>query len=330
MQAKRADAISKTFVLGAGFSVSAGFPLVRELKEQVIHLAPRLPYKPFFQPGNGDFEKGQFYAGLEAVDPDDSLQFEELLIALTQRLKHAPEEDSDPCHVTLIVLRQVCGQLLWNIQDRIQQVALCYKNFARWISIRGSSVFKSAIVSFNWDLLAEKALTDSGVFWSYTISNGSTIPILKPHGSINWSDYLRKNLKAEYRGWKAIGPSIKLSYDARNPLSNPDRDGINPDLRYMIFPGDPESAKEDTDLQLLWDWTAKVISEREAIAFIGYSLPQYDSFSADFFSQLSNGKIIEVYNPSEEHLEQFRHVFGNRIIRKQLKFEECEYGASPF
>ena len=58
---------------------------------------------------------------------------------------------------------------------------------------------------------------------------------------------------------------------------------------------DPESTKDDTDLQLIWDWAAEAILAREAIVFIGYSLPQYDSFSVKFFSHLSNGQIIEVY-----------------------------------
>jgi len=33
--------VSKTFVLGAGFSKHAGFPLVRELKQEVLDLVKR-------------------------------------------------------------------------------------------------------------------------------------------------------------------------------------------------------------------------------------------------------------------------------------------------
>jgi hypothetical protein len=159
MRQEETDVANKTFVLGAGFSASAQFPLVRNLKEQVIQLAQHLPYEVFFQPGNGGFENGQFYAGLEKVDSANSLQFEEVLIALLEHLRRADE--ADPCHVTLKVLRNVCSHLLWGIQDSIQEVQPCYKNFADWINVYGRTKMKPAIVSFNWDILAEKALTDS-------------------------------------------------------------------------------------------------------------------------------------------------------------------------
>jgi hypothetical protein len=150
------------------------------------------------------------------------------------------------------------------------------------------------------------------VVWSYSNSDDTATPILKPHGSINWNDYLRKNLRAGYGGWRPI-----------------DREGIHPDLRYMLFPGDPEIAKEDADIRLIWEWTAKAIVERETIIFIGYSLPEYDSFSLEFFSRLAEGKLVEVYNPSKEHLEKFRCVFGDRAILKPLRFEDCKYAKSP-
>jgi hypothetical protein len=104
---------------------------------------------------------------------------------------------------------------------------------------------------------------------------------------------------------------------------------VNPDLHYMIFPGNPELAAEEPDLELLWHWTAKAISERESIVFIGYSRPHYDSFSVEFFSTLSRGKAIEVYNPSRDHLEKFRYVFGNRTILEPSKFEDCKYARKP-
>jgi hypothetical protein len=328
MRETNVSAISRTFVLGAGFSAGAGFPLVRNLKEQVIQHAQILPRcKAWFEPGNGGFEKGQFYTGLEVVDPKGSLQFEEVLITLRDHLKRA--DGWDPCHRTLDALRDSCGQLLWKKQESIGRVPECYENFAHyWIGAYRFPGRGSAIVSFNWDLLAEKALTDSQVPWAYSHSR-SAISILKPHGSINWNDHLRRDLKAEYSGWRPIGPDNKLSYDASNPLSNPDRDDINPDFRCMIFPGDRESAEDDADLQKIWEWAYKAISEREAIVFIGYSLPEYDGFSLDFFERVSVGKKIEVYNPSKEHLEKFRRLFGHTALLDPSKFEDSKYARRP-
>jgi hypothetical protein len=322
----KSSTISRTFVLGAGFSAGAGFPIVRNLKDQVIQHAQSLPRcKPWFEPGNGGFEKGQFYAGLEMVDPKGSLQFEEILIALGNHLKRA--DGWDPCHRTFDALRDSCGHLLWKKQESIEKVPECYENFARyWIGAHRFPGRVSAIVSFNWDLLTERALADSRLPWTYSDSP-STISILKPHGSINWNDYLNRELKTEYSGWRPICPGSKLSYDASNPLSNPDRDDINPNLRYMIFPGDPES--DEVDAKRIWQWVSKAISEREGIVFIGYSLPEYDGFSLDFFEHLSVGKGIEVYNPSKDHLEKFRRLFGPRAILELSKFEDSKYAGRP-
>src|SRR6202040_1118552 len=162
----------------------------------------------------------------------------------------------------------VCARLMWKIQTSLTKLSPSYGNFALWADAIGEPEQHSVIVSFNWDLVAEKALNDSGVLWDYSNSDDASIAILKPHGSINWNDYLKENLKAEYGGWKPVGRGSRLSYDSLNPLADPDRDDVNPNLHYMMFPGDPELAREDADLELLWHWTAKAISERESTVFI--------------------------------------------------------------
>jgi hypothetical protein len=73
---------------------------------------------------------------------------------------------------------------------------------------------------------------------------------------------------------------------------------INPDLRYMIFPGDSESA-EDPDLALIWNDVRAAIHSSEAVVFIGYSLPAYDSWSCRFFTEVCASKPVEVYNPDK-------------------------------
>jgi len=70
---------SKTFVLGAGFSFEAGFPLVRGLRKEVISLieAEKHPsWEPHLRPHLHGYPEGQFYAGCNAVDPSGSTQAE--------------------------------------------------------------------------------------------------------------------------------------------------------------------------------------------------------------------------------------------------------------
>src|ERR1043165_4127772 len=120
-----------TFVLGAGFSALQQFPLVRGLKERVIHFLEaerHVRYELFLESGNGGYERGQFYAGLETIDPDGALQFEELLIALRKRCENTFPED--PCYVTQEVMKVGCARLLWCMQNSIWKVETAYSNFA--------------------------------------------------------------------------------------------------------------------------------------------------------------------------------------------------------
>jgi hypothetical protein len=176
---------TRTFILGAGFSAAAGLPLVRDLRERVIQFVEDDPDpldQAFFEPGNGGYQRGQFHAGLDAVDPEGTLGFEEVLITVRKRLETANPDD--PCYITRKVLQNGCARLFWSIHSSIGTVSPCYKNFATWLHRPGFGK-PAAAVSFNWDVLVEKTLTDCHLLWSYSIShpNPGHVPVLKPHGS---------------------------------------------------------------------------------------------------------------------------------------------------
>jgi len=312
-----------TFILGAGFSAAAGFPLVRGLRERVVNFIEadlHAAYATFLQPGQG-YTQGQFYEGLRLADPESKLAFEELLIALGRDCEHATPDD--PRHTTLRVLRLGCVRLLWHRQKAIQQVSASYTNFAKRF-FKSAEARDNTVITFNWELMMEKSLQDVAVPWQYTYSAG-VIPIFKPHGSINWSSYLESGGRCDYEGWRVIAPQSKLSYDALQPLSDPDVDEVNPDFRYMLFPGDPELPEKDLNLRLIWAEIEHVLEESEALVFIGYSLPEYDSYSAEVFQRHAARKRIQVFNPSSEHLEQFRMKLGEHVQLFPQKFEDCPY-----
>jgi hypothetical protein len=317
--------LKTAFVLGAGFSVEEQYPLVRSMKEQVLHFLEaerHSAYWTFMKPGNGGYDRGQFYAGLDIVDPEKDLQFEELLIALASRVKK--KIFADPCHITAKVLRIGAARLLWTVHNFIWEVTTSYKNFAAWL---GMNELRHGVISFNWDLQAELLLTQASVPWSYSTGSAG-VPIIKPHGSITWSGHLRKRFVPEYTHWQSIGLGSNLSFDSKEPLSNPFKQGFNLDLNYMIFPGDPDLPKTDPDVALLWRDAASVIENAECVVFIGYSIPDYDSYAVRFFKEALQGKKVVAVNPSSDHLQRFRGLFGDAVELRQEKFKECPYGRS--
>ena len=314
-----------TFVLGAGFSVAAGFPLVRVLRERVIEFLDRKRGEPWtlcLEPEFHGYTRGEFQTGLTRVDPGGRLGFEELLIELSRQL--AESERGDPCAATDRLLRKGCASLLWSIQDSDGLVLPCYKNFATRLRDSGGS----AVITFNWDVLVEKALSEIDARWSYDLS-ARDVSVIKPHGSINWNGYRREELQPYYQGWQQLGDGSQLCYDRNKPFADPFPQDVNADLRYVIYPGDPELPNEDIDVAWLWKRAADAIKRSASIVFIGYSLPEYDSYAREFLLENARGKRLQAYTPSNADLDRYKQLFGDSIELRKQKFEDCEYAVAP-
>lgn len=305
---------SKTFVLGAGFSKLAGFPLILELKQQVLDLIERdwtsrscgkqdgyLPY----------YCKDEFDACLGAVDRPE-MGFEELLISLRSRLKTADE--FDPSFVALPILERTCARVIWERQRTLTDLPVAYQNWATWMRERNPPAKTNAIVSLNWDLVAERALWHVKIPWNYT-------SLLKPHGSINWIKY-HSGVNA---GWQRIGNTPYAFYPA-NAFNDYFQNGVNEDMRAMILPGSPE----EQGLTQIWDKAVQTIQERDVVVFIGYSLPAYDSIAAESFQRATQGKRIEVYVHSGQTLNKYRGQFPNVVTTEPADFECCPYAQNPY
>ena len=248
------------------------------------------------------------------------LQFEELLLKLAMQRKQG---EVGPWDITDHVLRVGAARLIWTTHNRIEEVAPAYRNFADWLGVDQG---QHGVISFNWDLQVEMLLTQANMRWSYTLASG--VPIIKPHGSVNWNGFLRDGLEADYPYWQAVSAGSKLSFDSKNPLSNPDPEGINRPLNYMIFPGDIDPPNADPDAELLWRDAARVIDKAETVVFIGYSLPNYDSDAREFLVGAVRGKKIVAINPSLGDLGKFAAVFGYGVELRQEAFSQCQYGRS--
>jgi hypothetical protein len=278
------------------------------LKERVIHYLEaerHARYKVFIE-HDPRLGFAQFYEGLRHVDPNDNLGFEEVLIELAHYLPTAHRED--PAFVTDEVLRIGCSRLLWCIDSFIHEVESCYASFAERLINNPWRV-----VTFNWDTLVERSISEAGGAWSYSLA-GPGVPIIKPHGSINWSAHAQhQNLVAQYQGWRPIGPGSRLSFDGQNPLSNQDVQEINTDLRYCLYPGDPDVPTTNPDLQLLWNDVTTAINQSQTVVFIGYSLPAYDTHAGGLFRQLCANKQVVVYDPSPNTRARFTQELPHAV-----------------
>ena len=304
------------FILGAGFSFEQGYPLARTMKEEVITYLNSMENcrHGFMKPVNGGFEKGQFYTGLDIADPRNELQFEELMISLVTIINSGHD---GPCHITIDELRNGASGLLWKIHDSMMGVVKAYMNFAEWF--RDES---NGIISLNWDLHAEVLLDKANIPWGYFIESG--VHVIKPHGSINWSQHLKLGSEAYSSMWKPVRPNSKLMCVTSDPLTNPELGSVVPQFIFMLLPGDPEC---DTDMNMFWQDALDLIKQAEKVVFIGYSFPDYDSHALKQFKDSVRDKKVVVINPAENDLRRASSILGSNVDVRQEKFSKCQYGS---
>ena len=135
--------LNTVFVLGAGFSVEQGYPLARTMREKVIDFLvteQHSEYQGFLEPGSRNYREGPFYAGLQRIDPDEEIQFEELLLKLAPLLK----QDEELFDITDQVLRTGATRLLWDIHKSIEDVAPTYRETSRLGSKWGGGSMESS------------------------------------------------------------------------------------------------------------------------------------------------------------------------------------------
>lgn len=303
------------FVLGAGFSATQGYPLMGTLRAE---------FEKFVPNRGGPAVRGmypQYKDEANRMDLSGSLGFEELFIKMRKVL------DSD--HAALKVIRWGVAGYFKHVQQEQPELKCCYANFIKWF--QGGSLQRRAwgVVTLNWDLVVETAFRNAGMVSTYNIHDGG-VPVIKPHGSINWSTHWRENFQSRYDRWRSINckKNVKLCYDSQDPLA-PLGD-VNPDLRFAIFPGDDEMPKEDADLKILWDEARKLIMRGNTVVFIGYSLPFYDEAARRMLSDAVGNREVEVVDTSPDVLNNYKSLFGGNVKTSSTQsFEESPYSQPP-
>jgi|GEM_PF-7100129 len=334
---KDANSPSKVFVLGAGFSAHAGYPLVKSLRKPVLEMVLDDHEGRFFW---CERWREEFTEVLNAADIALSTTgknpehcFEELLLHL-EKIRAA-----DPAAMTTDrILRGATGRYLWELNKG--ELSVAYRSF---VSHAKHAV---GVISFNWDVLLESALWQAGTLWEYRPCN-APLPVIKPHGSINWSSHIYQGASGDPM-WHNLFPGSGLcwirprssadqSTEPDPAFQDPFPDCSNSDLNYMLFPGDPDSPEETagdaisektvSDRRMLWEDACSLIGRSDEVVFLGYSLPGYDSYALKRLKNACKGKRIVVVNPCSHDADEIKRNLGpdTAVEIKLRRFEDSEY-----
>lgn len=301
----------RVFVLGAGFSKSCGYPTGKELFSIIFDYIEQSKWQ-YFSDLKGICLEALSDLGVN-ISKKEEVYFDELLLKIKKFSKVGT--DRKGIYLSLkMVLTETARSYFYKILKKNPEKIKPVLNFISKLNKKVKLSDSDIIVSLNWDLLIEYSISRLGYTFSYDLYNGD-IPILKPHGSINW-----RRCVSTYEGIRIINGFE--DYDPEHKVKN---------AQLMIMPGD-EERQQIRKLKTIQNQVEKVLTQTEAIIFIGYSMPCYDMYVKDMINKNIVPRIrkdlmpskIYVINPDLEVIGKYKDLFGKDISVIPQKFEYSE------
>ncbi len=322
------------FILGAGFSYSAGVPTQVSLLSKIIN------HKNTFEPAF-ESKKTKVIDFIKNIFPTtNDVDIEEVFTILDRGVNEKERFITYSWQVLYDIRNSLVYLVLYVIDEVLKDINFKdnneYRKFVQYlIKLRKSDNNNLAIISTNWDNLLEKYIEDFMLsepkiktdycIYTYKLNDNTHIPdiickakgfdnikILKLHGSINW--LYCSNCKRMYIDDLSIGIENKqCEYCTTDNLKE---SGLN--IEPMIIT--PTLLKEYHNLYIQGIWQNAFIELQEAtkVYFIGYSLPKID-FELKYLLKKSIQKldIIVILASSDENKEahkNYQRLFGNENI----------------
>lgn len=288
---------NRVFILGAGFSASAGVPLTIPLLKSAM--------KKFSVECSGIFERVNEYAKESIEDYSDDV------------LDYSKVDFSELCtFLEYIELREYGGGERWKDEGSREKLALRYylaKTLVEntpsgddipqlYLDFASQLHERDIVISLNWDGLLEVALDKVGKAYTYNWDDDKAIKLCKLHGSVNWRLNEPSNLGTPVNtlGWQSLKftegmmnnemyyTSELLNYDIwchYQPLGE-----VEP---FLVLPGYGKAFDVRSNA-VLWYKPEFAFAATHDVYIIGLSLAPDDFFIRSLF--LSNLPFIDSYS----------------------------------
>lgn len=342
------------YILGAGFSISAGAPSQEKLVEKIFEVHKKYPF---------EFETNAINKFIEFLSttlniPEElhsNVPLEDIFTPIDRALlDNTSFRNLNILEVKKIrnVIYYLIGKTLQVIlrvseKDYINQFA---ENIVKQCSVRSDKNYRDidnvSVISTNWDILLDNSIKDildrdhsdpKGVvdYCCYISSykkndetikpgleilgaGGFNVKLLKLHGSLNWLQCPRcQRLYIDFYQ--------KISVDNNSNCRHCDKN-FQPSASHRLTSNliMPTFIKDLSNPQykLIWQNAGVELSEAEKIIFIGYSLPSADFEMRQLLSRMvRDNALITVVDFGEERSEiiknmkmRYKTFFGNRNI----------------
>jgi len=317
------------YVIGAGFSAGLGYPLTKSLLIDVWNRLERNSQKQLARIIS--FHHPAYSAKRNTTFPE----IEQLLTEIAVNLELF--DASRPAEGTFTK-----KQLEASRQELLSHIALWFHDLyeeacdTSWLAdiVARLRSENAAIISFNWDLILDQKLFDSGLSSaSYGLSRNLApgAVLLKPHGSLNWYDAPQTE-KVSEKSLVEIFHSHKES-ECIKAFLHPRAIRSKAGRRYTPLIVPPTYLKDFNRpvFRLLWNRCTDVLSTAKKLVFLGYSLPAADLqaqfiFRCGFHNQIegrlrkdggrhpaTGASEVIVVNPDQEAARRIEAVAGPDI-----------------
>jgi len=316
------------FVLGAGFSKEAGFPLTKDFtdKEKI---------KQFRENLNEDERKKldkvteYFFNRIDEKYCERNIESVLNHIAVADYLvMEATEKDGNTYPSS-----QIFKDLLWYLAKMLQEsskytVPPEYEKFVKYLYSNNFPV-----VSFNYDLILEETLRKLDVECDYgfdTTPVDNSLFLMKMHGSVNWAFCSQCDHVVVFS-----------SYAASSVLENKSLCSFckSPTLESIIIP--PilykdtfyKHPKYENLIRQLWGFANDELVSANKIVFIGFSMATTDAYAQELFKFSSNMNTNTRYelvtNPKpEKEIQEIRERYEKVLVENKIEITQksfCQY-----
>lgn len=355
MVGEREKRSTNVFILGAGFSKAAGMPLLPEFMSRMrdtLELVDGLPEESYKalesvlsqramlsrvrEKINIDLDNvEQLFGLIDAANPHSSsfLTDEEKAIRKgisATLLSSMKETATTSCQMknSVAIALEKYGCISHLTQETLSQPGRTsfvdvdpYVLFCLLVSHKldpeasPSSYQEDILITFNYDLVIEKALTTLGLKPDYQlqpiyqptniwIGPDGPIPILKLHGSINWS-------------MDSVTRQVSVA-DPNELISDPNRFPV------IVPPTWNKGASFDI-LDNIWGRAIGALNRATRVFIIGYSMPKSDIFFEHFLAAglLYNDRLrsFTVVDPKADQIkERLGLLLDKTYFEKRLSF----------
>lgn len=291
--------------LGAGASAEAGAPLVSQFVDAIERahaegVVERQAYESFLQlrrraEGNGH----------RSDDIEDLLRLAE----------HFGEEALQG--LSVVMAETLEARVPFDVQDGMPTSRdPAYRRLAQTLGATPSPSTDLAIVTVNYDVCADVAISDAGLtsYYGLNADRGpapTEVTLAKLHGSLNWhgcvgtrcgyinaEPHIRESARAQHL--TGSGGTMHLWF--RRAYTRIVHTCGRPELQPLIVPPVEDKRHYYGDMRVVWDHAEKEIAGAEQLLVAGYSFRPIDRAVNDLLLAAGAGRHIRllVANPCEE------------------------------